>query len=148
MYVLWITFAVLIIFLFVMPKTLTWRENILVIPLVSYCAWIAHFLVAVKLDFVDFGPTKEVEYSDFFLVTLTPPLLAITYLNYLKNKHYIMYAVIWSVVSFFIEYLLSQSGFMKHHEWKLWYSLPVYLLSYLGLKVVYNKLIKCPSRDS
>ncbi len=71
-------------------KKLTWRENILAIPVVSYCAWIAHFLIAVKLDFVDFGPTKEVEYPDFFLVTLIPPLLAITYLNYLKNNHYMM----------------------------------------------------------
>lgn len=148
MYVLWITFAILIIFLFVMPKKLTWRKNILAIPVVSYCAWIAHFLIAVKLDFVDFGPTKEVEYPDFFLVTLIPPLLAITYLNYLKNNHYMMYAVIWSVGSFLIEYLLSLSGFMKHYEWRLWYSLPVYLLCYLGLKVVYNKLIKCPSQVS
>ncbi|MCE4048197.1 CBO0543 family protein [Bacillus sp. Au-Bac7] len=147
MYILWSTVGLLVIMLFFMPKQLTWRENVIVVPIVSYCAWLAHFFIAVKLDYVDFGPSKEVEFTDFALVSLVPPLLTVLYLNFQKNNHYLLYVIIWTAISFLIEYLLHKAGFMKHFEWKLWHSIPVYFISYLGLYWFYRKVIKCPPEN-
>jgi hypothetical protein len=113
-----------------MPKRLTIRENILIFTIVGYFAWVAHILFGIKLDLLDFGPTKKVEYTDFALVSLLPSLLSVLYLNYKKEDKYLLYVFLWTVLSFLIEFLFSTAGYMKHTEWKMWYSIPVYFVAY------------------
>lgn len=125
-----------------MPKRLTWREDIITFLIVGYCAWVSHILIGVKLDWLDFGPTKKVEYTDWVLVSLVPSLLAVLYLNFKKEKLHLLYIMIGTALSFLMEFLLAKIGYMKHHQWKIWYSIPVYFAAYIALDWFFNKVIK------
>ncbi len=125
-----------------MPKTLTIRENIIIVPTVGYFAWISHILIGIKLDFLDFGPTKQVEYTDWALVSLVPSLLAVLYLNFERENKYLLYIIIWTALSFLLEFILSKVGYMKHDEWKIWYSIPVYFAAYFVLHWFFKKVVK------
>ncbi|MEH6955574.1 hypothetical protein [Neobacillus drentensis] len=99
-------------------------------------------MIGVKLDWLDFGPTKKVEYTDWVLVSLVPSLLAVLYLNFKKEKQSLLYSMIWTAISFLMEFLLAKIGYMKHHQWKIWYSIPVYFAAYIALDWFFNKVIK------
>ncbi|WP_041967520.1 hypothetical protein [Mesobacillus selenatarsenatis] len=141
MFFVWGLIVILLIALLFMPKKLSFRENIIIAPIVGYFAWVAHILIGVKLDFVDFGPTKKVEYTDYALVSLVPPLMAVLFLNFIKNNKYLLYVIIWTILSALIEFILSEVGYMKHDDWKMWYSIPVYFVAYFLLHWGFNKVI-------
>ncbi len=134
-YLLWVWGIILFLVfaIIVSPKRLTLRESLVIFTTVGYFAWDAHIIIGFMLDFLDFGPTKKVEFTDWALVSFVPPLIAILFLNLKKTDNYLLYALIWTVISFFLEWLLSRVGYMKHLEWKIWYSIPVYFLAYLLL---------------
>lgn len=145
LYFVWGMIGLLLIATLLMPKRLTMREDIITFLIVGYFAWVSHILVGIKLDWVDFGPTKKVEYTDWALVSLVPPFLAVLYLNFKKEKLSLLYIIIWTILSFLIEYLLGKIGYMKHHQWKVWYSIPVYFAAYFALHWFFNKVIKSPA---
>lgn len=138
----WIILAVLIIVLFFMPKRLTLKENILVFASIGYIAWNSHMIIGVMLDLLDFGRSKEVEFIDWLFVTLSPPLIAVLYLNFKKTDRYLLYAIGWTILSFFFEWSLVLSGYMKNVGWKTWYAIPVYLAIYLFLPWFLNTVIR------
>ncbi|MCM3576383.1 MULTISPECIES: hypothetical protein [Mesobacillus] len=141
MLLVWVLIALLIIFTIFMPKRLTVKENIIMFPIIGYFAWTAHTVFGMMLDFVDFGPTKKVELTDWALVTFIPPLLGILFLNF-KTSKYMIYVVIWTISSFLIELLLDIFGYMKHSEWIIWYSIPTYLLAYFSLHWFFQRVIR------
>jgi lysylphosphatidylglycerol synthetase-like protein (DUF2156 family) len=145
MYFVWGLIGLILIVVSFMPKRLTVRDDILVFSIVGYLAWVSHILVGVKWDLLDFGPTKKIEYTDFALVSFVPPLLAILFLNFKKENQSVLYAIIWTVLSIALEFILAMVGYMKHTEWKIWYSIPVYFIAYFGLQMFYKKVIKSNS---
>jgi hypothetical protein len=146
--VVWGLILLLVIALMIVPKRLTVRENLIMFPFVGYFAAVAHVLVGIMLDYVDFGPTKSVEISDFALVAFAPSFIALLYLNMLKPDKPVFYVLIWTLFSFFIELLLSFTGYMKHLEWKIWYSLPVYLVAFLTLHWFFQHVVRNGSKSS
>ncbi len=117
-------------------------------PFVGYFAAVAHVLVGLMLDYVDFGPTKSVEFSDFALVAFAPSLIALLFLNFMKQEKHLLYVIIWTIFSFLIELLLSINGYMKHLEWKIWYSIPVYLLAFFLLQWFFQRIVRNRSQGS
>ncbi|WP_066248496.1 hypothetical protein [Neobacillus drentensis] len=142
MYFVWGMIGLLLLATLLMPKRLTWREDIITFLIVGYVAWVSHILIGVIFDWIDFGPTKNVEYTDWALVSLVPSLLAVVYLNFKKEKWSLLYIIIWTVLSFLIEFLLAKIGYMKHHQWKIWYSVPVHFAAYCALNWFFYRVIK------
>ncbi|MGM0840018.1 MAG: hypothetical protein ACQEWE_04775 [Bacillota bacterium] len=148
MILVWGIILLLVVALFIMPKRLTVRENLIMFPFVGYFAAVAHVLVGLILDYVDFGPTKSVEISDFALVAFAPSLIALLFLNFMKQEKHLLYVIIWTIFSFLIELLLSINGYMKHLEWKIWYSIPVYLLAFFLLQWFFQRIVRNRSQGS
>ncbi|RBP02996.1 hypothetical protein [Rossellomorea aquimaris] len=148
MMLVWGLILLLVVALFMMPKGLTVRENLIVFPFVGYFAAVAHVLVGLLLDYVDFGSTKSVEFSDFALVAFAPSLIALLFLNFMKQEKLLLYVIIWTIFSFLIELLLSFNGYMKHLEWKIWYSIPVYLLAFFLLHWFFQRIVRNGSQGS
>ncbi|MGF3104782.1 hypothetical protein [Rossellomorea sp. DUT-2] len=148
MMLVWGLILLLVVALFIMPKRLTVRENLIMFPFVGYFAAVAHVLVGLMLDYVDFGPTKSVEFSDFALVAFAPSLIALLFLNFMKQEKHLLYVIIWTIFSFLIELLLSINGYMKHLEWKIWYSIPVYLLAFFLLQWFFQRIVRNRSQGS
>jgi hypothetical protein len=121
------------------PKQVSLRESIVIFPTVGYFAWIAHTLVGLMADLLDFGPTKDIEFADWALITFVPSLMAILYLNLMKTDKALLYALVWTIVSLLIELLLVQVGFMKYKGWNIEYSALFYVIAYLLLLPWYYK---------
>lgn len=116
-------------------------------PFVGYFAAVAHILVGLKLDYVDFGLTKSVEISDFALVALAPSFIALLFLNFMKPDKPLFYVLLWTVFSFLLEVLLSFNGYMEHLEWKIWYSIPVYIVAFLTLHWFFEHVVRNASKS-
>jgi len=142
----WGIIMIFALVILIMPRRLTFKENIIIFPIVGYFAWISHIIVGVMLDFLDFGPTKKVEFTDWALVSLLPSILAILFLNFKVDNKYLLYVFIWTILSFLIELALSLIGYMKHSGWSIWYSIPVYFLAYVMLHLFFNKVVQRPNR--
>ncbi|MFI8575516.1 hypothetical protein ACIGEL_07360 [Rossellomorea aquimaris] len=148
MMLVWGLILLLVVALSMMPKRLTVRENLIMFPFVGYFAAVAHVLVGLLLDYVDFGPTKSVEFSDFALVAFAPSFIALLFLNFMKQDKHLLYVIIWTIFSFLIEVLFSLNGYMKHLEWKIWYSIPVYLVAFFLLHLFFQHVVRNGSQSS
>ncbi|WRP07633.1 hypothetical protein U9J35_05545 [Rossellomorea aquimaris] len=148
MMLVWGLILFLVVALMFMPKRLTVRENLIMFPFVGYFAAVAHVLVGLLLDYVDFGPTKSVEFSDFALVAFAPSFIALLFLNFMKQDKHVLYVIIWTIFSFLIEVLFSLNGYMKHLEWKIWYSIPVYLVAFFLLNWFFQHVVRKGSQSS
>ncbi|MGG1631201.1 hypothetical protein [Rossellomorea sp. NRS-1567] len=148
MMLVWGLILLLVVALSMMPKRLTVRENLIMFPFVGYFAAVAHVLVGLLLDYVDIGPTKSVEFSDFALVAFAPSFIALLFLNFMKQDKHLLYVIIWTIFSFLIEVLFSLNGYMKHLEWKIWYSIPVYLVAFFLLHWFFQHVVRNGSQSS
>jgi len=144
----WGLILFLVVALLVMPKRLTVKENLIMFPFVGYFAAVAHILVGIMVDLVDFGPTKSVEFTDFVLVAFAPSFIALLFLNFMKPDKPLIYTMIWTVFSFLLEVLLSFNGYMEHLEWKIWYSIPVYIVAFLTLHWFFQYVVRNGSKSS
>ncbi|MGM0852871.1 MAG: hypothetical protein ACQEWI_09730 [Bacillota bacterium] len=148
MMLVWGLILFLVVALMIMPKRLTVRENFIMFPLVGYFAAGAHILVGIMLDFVDVGPTKSVEFSDFVLVAFAPSFIALLFLNFMKPEKPVFYVLVWTIFSFFLEILLSFNDYMKYFEWKIWYSIPVYVVAFFLLHWFFQHVVRNGSQGS
>ncbi|WP_134686738.1 hypothetical protein [Brevibacillus migulae] len=137
----WISLVVLVSAILFIPKRLTLKENVLVFLSVGYIVWNGHVVVGIMLDLYDFGPSGKVGFLDWLFVNLAPAITALLYLN-LKSDKNLLYALTWAILSFLYEWGLVQSGFMKNHGWKTWYSIPVYVMGYLFLPWFLHNVIR------
>ncbi|PFA63126.1 hypothetical protein CN378_19045 [Bacillus sp. AFS015802] len=138
----WALIVILFIVLFFVPKKLSLKENLIMFPFIGYFAAVSHVVVGLMLDYVDFGYYKKVEVTDLFLVMLTPSLIGLLFLNLVKNGKFLRYVIIWTILSFLIESAFSLNGYMKHLEWKLWYSIPVYFMAFFTLHWFFYRVVR------
>ncbi|WHY69367.1 hypothetical protein [Neobacillus sp. SuZ13] len=111
--------VVLIIAIIFMPKRLTLKENIIIVPTVGYFAWISHIIVGLILDLYDMGTTKKIDMSDWTLVTFVLSFMAVVFLNFKKTNKLFVYTLFWTVLSALAEFVLTKSGYMKYHGWSI-----------------------------
>ncbi|WP_134702283.1 hypothetical protein [Ammoniphilus sp. YIM 78166] len=110
-----------------MPKKLRWREIYLTFGVVSTLAFVSHTIVGVWFDAFDLGKKGGYGVADIFVMVIISPIMAIIFLNYFKPDKKWIYAIIFSIVSFFYEWGAVQAGFMRLKWWHTWWSIPVYL---------------------
>lgn len=123
----WISILVLSLAVLFVKKRLSLRENIIIFVTIAFISQMSDRYVGAILDLFDIGPTKEVDLIDLFFVPIVPSCIAILFLNTFKRSRYVIYAIVWSVLSFLYEWSLVYFGYMKLRSWKPWYSIPVYI---------------------
>jgi hypothetical protein len=130
-----LTLVVNVLIILFMPKRLTRKE--------IYITW--GILAAISLAFDDgIGTALNMYYilkpgvtvRDVFFQATVPPLFGIIFSNFMPVKltRFIVYLVFWAVGSLLYEWLAIRFHYMTNIRWTLWYSAPVYLLTFLFLR--------------
>jgi hypothetical protein len=120
----------LLFFVIVMPKIITWREIYLTFGFIAGIVWVTDTVFAVWLNLFDIGDPGKRGIAEFFLYSIIPPCFAILYLNYYKENQKLQFTLLFSAISGMAEWLSVAVGLMKPTHWNTLFSLPVYFVVY------------------
>ncbi|WP_045516899.1 hypothetical protein [Neobacillus niacini] len=129
--------------LFMPKKEISWRELYITIGVVGFATWVADSIFAKYLDLVDFGNPKIVGLGEFITYNFVPSSLSVIYLNYLKISNKWKLVIIFTVISFLIEWVVAKVGYMKLTHWNHLLSLPIFFFVYSYILPLHFKIIKC-----
>lgn len=132
---IWLPFlvaGVALLYILLMPKRqLNWLGIYLTFGVVGYVACVMDlFIVVEHLDVIDLGSKTKDGLGDLITYGVIPSCFAVIFLNYFTWKNRWFLIVLFTAISFFFEWSLTQIGYMKLNGWQNWYSIPVYLLVY------------------
>ncbi|MDB5083244.1 MAG: hypothetical protein JWN30_130 [Bacilli bacterium] len=108
-----------------------------------YMTWIATAVVAYSLDGIFGGVLKlyyylnsRIEIYDVFFQLVTVPPFGIIFLNFMPKKllKFVVYSLVWTVISVLVEYLAVKIQLLVYNGWKPWYSPPFYFLGCVYLR--------------
>jgi hypothetical protein len=118
------------IYIFFMPKRLTWREIYLIFGTIGYVALtIDMFFMLNYFDAFDLGrDPKQEGIGDFISYGIIPSCYAVIFLNYLKQEKKWIYVTFFTLLSILSEWMLVQVGYMKLKGWHTWWSIPVFII--------------------
>lgn len=121
-----------LVYIFLMPKRLTWREIYFTFGTISYVALsVDAFFMMNYLDVFDLGKEPKQEgIGDYITYGIIPSCFAIIFLNYLKEEKKWTYVFLFTLLSFLSEWMLVQVGYMKLKGWHTWWSIPVFIIAY------------------
>lgn len=131
----YVSLAVFVLVIWFMPKHLTRREIYIT------WGWMAALTIHIDLwlgnilDYYDFvGP--QVQPGDLFLEATLPPSYGIITTNFMpkKTRPFLVYLLFVVIVAAAYEWLSLKTGYLVYKGWKLWYSIPVYILGTFFLK--------------
>jgi hypothetical protein len=123
--------AILITLSLYLKKHLSWREWYTTFGVVGFLAWLANIILFYQLDLLDSGKPSIGSAPDTIMFAIAPACIAVIFCNYFtssKSKWGI--ALLFTVGSLVIEYLLVNVGFLVQKGWKVWYSIPFYIGMY------------------
>jgi hypothetical protein len=144
---LWLPVALgigLLLYALLMPKKeISWRELYITLGVVGFATWVSDSIFAKYLDLVDFGDPNIVGIGEFITYNLVPSSLSVIYLNYLNRDHKWKLVIIFTVISFLIEWAVVKIGYMRLTHWNHLYSVPIFFLVYSYMLPLHLKLIKC-----
>ncbi|MFS0778112.1 hypothetical protein ABC255_19190 [Neobacillus sp. 3P2-tot-E-2] len=147
---LWLPVSLgLILFLYalLMPKKeISWRELYITMGVIGFLTWVSDSIFAKYLDLVDFGNPKIVGIGEFITYNFLPSSLSVIYLNYLKKSNKWILVIIFTVISFLIEWSVEKVGYMKLTNWNHLFSIPIFFLVYSYILPLHFRIIKC-SKD-
>lgn len=106
-------------------KNITNREWMILFSMVGFYGWMANVILFFILDLMDSGDPSIGGVPDIFMFVIGPASMAILFLNQPKK---VIRILIFSLISYLIEYCLARLGFLKLKGWKPYYSIPFYLL--------------------
>lgn len=129
--------------LFMPKKEISWRELYITIGVVGFLTWIADSIFARSFNLVDFGDPKITGLGEFLTYTFVPSSLSVIYLNYLNKSNKWKLAVIFTVISFLIEWAVAKVGYMKLTHWNHLFSIPIFFIVYSYILPLHCKIIKC-----
>lgn len=135
---------VLLLYALLMPKKgISWRELYITIGVVGLATWVSDTIFAKYLDLVDFGDPIELGIGEFITYNFVPSSLSVIYLNYLNRDYKWKLVIIFTVISFLIEWAVGKVGYMKLTHWNHLYSIPIFFLVYSYILPLHFKIIKC-----
>lgn len=127
----WTLFIISVLIVLFMPKkNLTWVGVYIVLGVSGHFTWLANTIAGSALDTFDLAKKNTTELSDTFLLSFVPACISVIYVNFYSSKKRWTFAIIFTLLSFFLELGLVKVGYMKNVTWKTWYGLPVYFLLY------------------
>lgn len=124
-----------LIIIWFMPKRLTPRE--------IYASWAVIALINLSTDIaldLNFnlyqlaGP--GVQLKVLFIELTLGSSFGIIFLNFMPRKihTFAFYMAGWLVISILFELLMVKMGFIRYTGWKLWYSTPFYIATFLFVR--------------
>jgi hypothetical protein len=118
-----------LIYIFFMPKRLSWREIYFIFGTTGYVAiTIDMFFMLNYFDVFDLGrDPKQEGIGDFISYGIIPACYAVIFLNCLKQDKKWIYVILFTLLSSLSEWMLVQVGYMKLKGWHTWWSIPVFL---------------------
>lgn len=135
---------VLLSYALLMPKKeISWRELYITIGVVGFATWVSDSIFAKYLDLVDFGDPNIVGIGEFITYNFVPSSLSVIYLNYFTRDRIWKLAIIFTVLSFLIEWAVVKAGYMKLTHWNHLFSIPIFFLVYRYILPLHLNIIKC-----
>ncbi|WP_318508828.1 hypothetical protein [Bacillus sp. T3] len=122
--------TIFLIYIFFMPKRLSWREIYFIFGTTGYVAiTIDVFLMLNYLDVFDLGHNPQLEgIGDFICYGIIPSCFAVLFLNYFKQEKKWLYVTFFTILASLSEWLLVQVGYMKLKGWHTWWSIPAFII--------------------
>lgn len=123
---------VALVYIFLMPKRLTWREIYFTFGTISFVALtVDAFFMMNYLDVFDLGKEPKQEgIGDYITYGIIPSCFSIIFLNHLKKEKKWTYVFFFTLLSLLSEWMLVQVGYMKLKGWHTWWSIPVFVIAY------------------
>jgi hypothetical protein len=135
--------AILIPLSLLLKKHLTWKEWYVTFGIVGFLAWLGNIVMFYQLDLLDSGKPTIGSIPDIIMFAISPACVSVIYCNYLtSSKSKWGVALVFTLGSLITEYLLVNVGFLVQKGWKVWYSIPFYLLMYFLYLPLHIKYIK------
>lgn len=118
-----------------MPKRLTIKE--------IYATWFVIALINLSTDVLLSlyfklyelnGP--GVQLAVHFIELTLGASFGIIYLNFMPFnwRSFTIYTAIWTVFSIIFELVMVKCQFINYMEWKIWYSIPYYIVAFLFMR--------------
>lgn len=134
----WLPYTILVINLLIiwfMPKRLTIKE--------IYATWFVIALINLSTDVLLSlyfnlyelnGP--GVQLAVHFIELTLGASFGIIYLNFMPFnwRSFTIYTAIWTVFSIIFELVMVKCQFINYMEWKIWYSIPYYIVAFLFMR--------------
>lgn len=138
---------IILLYALIMPKKeISWRELYITIGVIGFATWVSDSIFAKYLDLVDFGDPEVVGIGEFITYNFLPSSLSVIYLNYLKKSNKWTLVIVFTVISFLIEWAVAKVGYMKLNNWNHLFSIPIFILVYSYILPLHFRIIKC-SKD-
>ncbi len=124
--------AILLLFVVFMPKRqINWLGIYFTFGVIGYVGVILDInIMAEYFDLFDLGDPQKEGIGDLASYAVIPSCLAIIFLNYYDKKNKWLYVTVFTAISYFYEWSLTNSGYMKLMGWQNWYSIPVFIAVY------------------
>lgn len=135
--------VLLLVALFMPKKAIGWREFYITMGVVGLATWVSDTIFAKYLDLVDFGHPHEVGIGEFITYNTVPSSLSIIYLNYFNKENKWKWVIIFTFLSFLIEWAVAKVGYMKLTHWNHLFSIPIFAFVYSYILPLHYKIIKC-----
>jgi hypothetical protein len=138
----WVVLCITILIVLFMPKrNLTWAGVFITILFAGGLTWIGDTIVGSIFDLFTLAKKQTVELSDSLLISFVPSGIAAIYINFYKPEKAWIWAFIFTFLCFFLELGLVKVGYMINHDWKTWYGIPVYFITFRFFFPWYSKLL-------
>lgn len=135
---------IILLYALLMPKKkISWREIYITIGVIGLVTWIADGIFSRYLDLVDFGHPKILGIGEFITYSFLPSSLSVIYLNYLNKANKWKLVIIFTVISFLIEWAVVKVGYMKLTHWNHLFSIPIFFFVYSYFLPLHFRKIKC-----
>jgi hypothetical protein len=131
-----VSYVIIAVIFFVMPKRLTLQETYTTWIIVSLTAIISDIIFGVILDLYDLMKKPGPQFSDTFIEITLPACFGILYLNFMPKgtRKFILYCLSWVVFSVLYEQISRYFGYVTYKGWKVWYSVPYYMFACLFMR--------------
>jgi hypothetical protein len=140
-YVWTILFITILIVLFMPKKNLTWAGIFITILLSGGLTWIGDTIAGSIFDLFTLAKKQTIELSDSLLISFVPAGIATIYVNFYKPEKAWVWAIIFTLLCFFLELGLVKVGYMINHDWETWYGILVYFIVFRFFYPWYSKLL-------
>ncbi|WP_318503995.1 hypothetical protein [Bacillus sp. T3] len=135
---------IILLYALLMPKKeIGWRELYITIGVIGFMTWVTDSIFAKYLDLVDFGHPKIVGLGEFITYNFVPSSLSVIYLNYLNSNNKWKLVIVFTIISFFIEWAVERVGYMKLTHWNHLFSIPIFFFVYSFILPLHLRIIKC-----
>lgn len=103
--------------------------------------WIGDTIVGSIFDLFTLAKKQTIELTDSLLISFVPAGISAIYINFYNPKNGWIWAIVFTLLCFFLELGLVKVGYMINHDWKTWYGILVYFIVFKFFYPWYLKLL-------